>query len=67
VTAQGAAGASWNIGVPSEHEKELFYCVGTGTGCPEEKLWSLLLRRYSESTWMLSCAACCREPAVVEG
>jgi len=32
-----------------------------------EKLWSLLLRRYSKSAWMLSCATYCREIALAGG
>ena len=31
-----------------------------------QTLWSLLWR-YSRLTWMLSCVACCKEPALAGG
>jgi len=33
--------------------------TGPGTGCPG-RLWILLLWRYSDPSWIRSCAACCR-------
>ena len=38
----------------------------TGTGC-SERLWSLLLWRYSVPAWPISCVTCCTEPALGEG
>jgi len=35
----------------------------TGTGCPE-RLWSVLLCRYSRLVQTPTCATCCREPAL---
>jgi len=37
-----------------------------GTGCPE-RLWNLLLCRYSKLSWTFSCATHCREPALSAG
>jgi len=38
----------------------------TGTGCPE-RLWSLLLWRYSKPTWTRSYAACSGWPCFSRG
>jgi len=35
----------------------------TGSGCPE-RLWRLLLWKYSRPIWMCICATCYREPAL---
>jgi len=35
------------------------------TGCPE-RLWSLLLWKYSKLIWMLSSTTYCREPALAQ-
>lgn len=54
--------------VPSEHEEELIFSEGgsSGADCPE-RVGSLLLWRYLKPIRMLSCATCCREPALAEG
>ena len=40
-----------------------FFTVSTGTGC-SGRLWILLFWRYSRSSWMPTCAAYCRGPAL---
>jgi len=44
----------------------MFSWWSTGTGCPE-RLWVLLLWRYSRPAWTGSCAACCRWPCFGRG
>jgi len=52
---------------PCEHEKKLLYleCYTALEQAAQRGGGSLLHWRYSESTWMLSCAVCCGEPALV--
>ena len=63
-TGQGAMGTNWSI-ESSVWTWGRTSCLwgwwSTGTGCPE-RLWSLLLWRYSRPAWTRSCAACCRWP-----
>jgi len=54
--------SSWTWGRPSL----LLEWQSTGTGCPEG-LWILLLRRYSNTSWTRSCAACSRWLYFVRG
>jgi len=56
---------TWDM--PYKYKKELLYCNGDReTTCPE-RLWRLLLWRYSKLTWTLSFATYCREPALAGG
>jgi len=45
---------------------EIFMEKKAGTGCPE-RLWILLLWRYSRPVWTRSCAACSRWPCFSRG
>ena len=58
-TGQGAMGTNWSSIWTRGRTSSLWGWHSTGTGCPE-RLWSLLLWRYSRLTWRRSCAACCR-------
>lgn len=42
------------------------YAFTTWYCCDMKWLWSVLLWRYSRHAWMPTCAACYREPALVE-
>ena len=64
-----AAGTNWNTGSSIwkwGKTSLLWRWQNTATGC-SERLWSLLLWRYSKPTWTLSCVTCFREPALVVG
>ena len=59
-TRQGATGTNWSIGSSTWTWGRTSFLWGwwsPGTGCPE-RLWSLLLWRYSRPVWTRSCAAC---------
>ena len=61
--------ATWSIGSSSwtwGRTSSLWGWRSTGTGGPE-RLWSLLLWRYSRPAWMWSCAACSRWPCFGRG
>ena len=63
-TGQGAMGTKWSTGSSIwtwGRTSSLWGWQSTGTGCPE-RLWSLLLWRYSKLAWTRSCSACCRWP-----
>ena len=63
-TGQGAMGTDWSSGSSVwtwGRTSSLWGWWSPGTGCPE-RLWSLLLWRYSRPAWTTSCAACCRWP-----
>ena len=67
VTGQGAT--NWSIGSSSCTWGRISLLRGwrsTGTGCPE-RLWSLLLWRYSKPALTRSCAAYCRWPCIGRG
>ena len=56
--------------VPYKHEKEFLYFESDRAleqGRSPERLQSLLLWKYSKSTWTLSCVTYCREPALTGG
>ena len=67
-TGQGAMGTNWSISSiwTWGRTSSLWGWRSTGTGCPG-RLWSLLLWRYSRSTWTFSCPACCRWPCFCRG
>jgi len=57
-TGQGGTGTNWSTGSSIEAWGKISLLWGwqsTWTSCPEG-LWSLLLWRYSKSTWMLFCS-----------
>ena len=59
-TAQGATGTNWRTGSSIwtwERNSLLWGWQSTERDCLE-RLWNLLLWRYSKPTWMMSCAAC---------
>lgn len=69
VTGKGAMSLNENIRSSIKTCERTFLLWGwwsTGTGCPE-KLWCLLLWRYTRPAWTLSCAIYCREPALAGG
>ena len=54
--------------VPNKHEEKLLIGPqGTGTGCLESLLWSLLLWRCSRFSWMLCCPTYSRRSALAVG
>lgn len=54
---QGAMGTNWNTG---RKEEKLLYCEGDrALEQTAQRLWSLLLWRYSEPPWTLTCVTCC--------
>jgi len=68
-TGQGATGTNWSIGSSSwtwGRSSSFWGWWSTGTGCPE-RLWILLLWRYSRPTWTKSSTACCRWPCFSRG
>jgi len=66
-TGQGEMAINWSVGssAPVCEGTSWWGWWSTGRGCTE-RLWSLLICRYSRSVWMPTCAACYREPALVE-
>jgi len=69
VTGQGAMGTNWGTGSSIwtwGRTSSLWGWRSPGTGCPE-RLWCLLLWRYSRPAWTRSCAACCRRPCFGRG
>ena len=69
VREQGSMGTNWNTGSSIQtwgRTSLLWGWQSTGTGCPE-RLWSLLLWRYSRPTWTPTCATCCSKPALAGG
>ena len=62
VTGQGSMGTNWTWGRTSS----LWGWRSPGPGCPG-RLWSLLLWRYSNPAWTLSCAACSGWPCFGRG
>jgi len=57
---------NWNVGGSTQicgKTSLLWGWQSTGTDCPE-RLWSLLLWRYSRLVWMSSCVIYCRERAL---
>lgn len=55
------------LGRPWGSSKNAEQNLSTGTGCPKEKLWSLLLWRCSKPAWLWSCATCCVWPCYSRG
>ena len=69
VTGQRAMGTNWNTGSSIwtwEKTSSLWGWQSTGTGCLE-RLWSLLLWRYSKPSWTRCCATCSSDPALAGG
>lgn len=69
VTEQEAVGRNWNIGSSNETWENTSLLWGlqrTGTSCPD-RLWNLLLRRYSKPAWTLSCVIYSGVSALVGG
>lgn len=65
VPAQGAVGTNWNAQSSIwtwRRTSLLWEWQSTGTGCPR-RWWSLLWRCFN-AAWKLSCATCCRQPAL---
>ena len=66
-TGQGATGTNWSTGSSVWTWGRTSSLWGwRSTGCPE-RLWSLLLWRYSKPTWTWSCAAWSRWPCFGRG
>ena len=68
-TGQWATGTNWSIGNSSwtwGRTSSLWGWWSTGTDC-RERLWILLLWRYSRPVWRRSCAACSRWPCFSRG
>jgi len=58
-TGQGAQTEAQEV--PSEHGEELLHSEGDGAlEEAAQRLWILLLWRYSEPAWIRSCATCSR-------
>ena len=64
-----STGTNWSIGSfvwTWGRTSSLWGWRSPGTGC-SERLWSLLLWRYSRPAWTRCCAVCCRWPCFSRG